>query len=105
MYPHERSLVKKMEGKSFVLLGVNSDQSREVAKDAVTKEKLTWRSWFAGSGGGKIAQDYKVQAWPTLYILDAKGVIRHKYVGAPQPPDTLDKNIAVLLKEMEKETK
>ena len=29
MYPHERSLVKKMEGKPFVLLGVNSDADRE----------------------------------------------------------------------------
>jgi hypothetical protein len=101
MYPHERSLVKKMDGKPFVLLGVNSDQTRDAAKDAATKEKLTWRSWFAGSGGGQIAQKYKIQGWPTLYILDAKGVIRHKYLGSPQPPETLDKNIEELLKEME----
>jgi len=26
MYPHERSLVQKMEGKPFALIGVNSDQ-------------------------------------------------------------------------------
>ena len=27
MYPHERSLVKRLEGKPFVLLGINSDDS------------------------------------------------------------------------------
>ena len=32
MYPHERSLVKKMEGKPFVLLGVNSDGTRTSSK-------------------------------------------------------------------------
>ena len=40
MYPHERSLVQKMQGKPFVLLGVNSDKSRDTAKNATVTEKL-----------------------------------------------------------------
>jgi hypothetical protein len=101
MYPHERSLVKKMEGKAFALLGVNSDKSRAELKQAIEKEKMTWRSWFAGPGGGEIAKKYQVTGWPTLYILDAKGVIRHKYVGSPGG-ETIDKNVEALVREMEK---
>src|SRR5947199_10035292 len=83
MYPHERSLVKKMEGKPFVLLGVNSDQTREIAKQAVTSQKLTWRSFYAGQGGGTIAPTYQIQGWPTLFLIDHKGVIRQKWLGSP----------------------
>jgi hypothetical protein len=43
---------------------------------------MTWRSWFDGSGG-PIAAKWHVQGWPTLYALDHKGVIRHKWVGSP----------------------
>jgi hypothetical protein len=83
MYAHERSLVKKMQGTPFVLVGVNSDQTRDVAKQAATGEKLTWRSFFAGPGGGDIARTYEVRAWPTLFLIDHKGVIREKWVGSP----------------------
>jgi hypothetical protein len=83
MYPHERSLVKKMEGTPFVLIGVNSDQTRDIAKQAATNEKLTWRSFYAGRGGGDIAQTYQIQGWPTLFLIDHKGVIREKWLGSP----------------------
>ncbi len=105
MYPHERSLVKKMRGKPFALLGVNSDQSREVAQQAVEKEKLAWKSWFAGPGGGEIAKTYKIQGWPTLFLIDHKGVIREKWLGSPRNPEVIDQAIAKLLKEARNDLK
>jgi hypothetical protein len=96
MYPHERSLVKRFEGKPFVLLGVNSDPKTNVRK-AIAREKMTWRSWWdGGSTSGPIAQAWNVNGWPTIYILDAKGAIRFK-----NPPDEeLDKAVDSLLAEM-----
>jgi hypothetical protein len=76
--PHERSLVKRLEGKPFALLGVNSDMDREAFKKRVAKEGITWRSWWDGSTTGPIASKWNVDLWPTLYLLDAKGVIRYK---------------------------
>jgi hypothetical protein len=76
---HERSLVKKLEGKAFVLLGVNSDRDRDALQKVQAKQAITWRSWFDGGGTrGPIASRWNVQGWPTLYLLDAKGVIRYK---------------------------
>jgi peroxiredoxin len=99
MYPHERSLVKRLEGKPFALLGVDTDESREVCKKAMEDNHLTWRSWFDGQGG-PIVESWKIEAFPTLVLIDAQGHIRHKFEGVPKEKD-LDKMIDDLVKEAE----
>jgi hypothetical protein len=103
MYPHERSLVSKLSDKPFALLGVNSDQDRQALKKVLVEQQITWRSFWNGGGtGGPISRAWKVQGWPTLYLIDHKGVIRHKWLGAPSGP-ILDRAIDDLLKEAEKD--
>ena len=78
MYQHERSLVKRLAGEPFVILGINSDP-KERLRTAMEENELTWRSfWDGGSTGGPIAKKWNVTGWPTIYILDAEGVIRYK---------------------------
>ena len=78
MYPHERSLVARMKDKPFTILGVNSDPAAKY-KTAIEKNNITWPSfWDGGSTGGPIATAWGVSSWPTLYIIDHKGVIRDK---------------------------
>jgi peroxiredoxin len=92
MYPHERSLVKKFEGKPFTILGINSDQKRDELKTVLEKENISWRSWFDGPGtGGPIASQWNVEGWPTLYLIDHKGVIRDKTVGSKDMDKLIDK--------------
>jgi hypothetical protein len=99
MYGHERSLVKKMEGKPFALVGVNSDRDKAELKKAMEKENITWRSfWNGGSTSGPISTRWAVQGWPTLYLIDHKGVIRKKWVGSPGG-EVMDKEIDKLVKE------
>ena len=102
MYPHERSLVEKMKDKPFVLLGVNSDPKKEVAKKLAEAGTVTWRSfWNGGSTGGPISTDWSVQGWPTVYLIDHKGVIRYKNPQAGGGEKKLDEAIEKLLKEAE----
>jgi hypothetical protein len=97
MYPHERSLVKRLEGKPFALLGINSDPSRDALKKVLEQENITWRSWFDGGGtSGPIATTWNVHGWPTIYVLDEKGVIRYKNVRG----DPMDKAVNMLLTKM-----
>ncbi len=99
MYPHERSLVKRLAGKPFALLGVNSDRDREALKGVMAKEEITWRSWWdGGSTRGPIAGQFNVSSWPTIYVLDAKGVIRYKGVRG----EAMDKAVDTLLAEIDK---
>jgi len=98
MYPHERSLVKRLEGKPFALLGINSDP-KERLPQVIKKENMTWRSWWdGGSTQGPIAKAWNVKGWPTTYVLDGKGVIRYRDVREKE----MDKAVDALLAEMEK---
>jgi len=95
MYPHERSLVKKFENKPFVLLGVNSDKDRDELKSVLEKEEITWRSWWdGGSTNGPIATQWNVSGWPTIYVIDAEGIIRHKNVRGNDLDAALDALVA-----------
>src|SRR5919109_5582761 len=97
MYPHERSLVKRLEGKPFALLGVNSD-TKDRLKQVIRKEKMTWKSWWdGGDTEGPIATKWNVSGWPTIYVLDHKGVIRDKGVREK----AMDKAVDTLLAEIE----
>jgi hypothetical protein len=76
MYPHERSLVERYQGRPFAFLGINSDEDREAIKSIMAREGLPWRCWYEGGACGPIARRYHVSGWPTVYVLDADGVIR-----------------------------
>jgi peroxiredoxin len=104
MWPYHRSLLKKLEGKPFTILGVNRDPlSKEALKKVVEDKEITWRSWWdGGSMTGPIASKWNAHVGPTLYVLDHKGVIRHKWVGTPAE-GTLDKAIEKLVAEAVKE--
>jgi|TARA_B110000211_G_C13961982_1_gene501003 hypothetical protein len=79
MYPHERSLVSEYASRPFAIIGVNSDKDREVLKERILEESITWRSfWNGGSTSGPISTQWNVSGWPTLYLIDHEGVIRHK---------------------------
>jgi hypothetical protein len=95
MVPHERSLVKRLADKPFVLLGVNTDESKEDLKKGEEVHKITWRSFHDGSKG-PIVKKWLVQGFPTIYVLDGKGVIRYKGVRGKD----MDKAVDILLKEM-----
>ena len=106
MYPHERSLVKKMENKPFALIGVNSDPDREALKEVLKKEQITWRSFWNGPEGtrGPISTNWKVHGWPTLYMIDARGTIRYKWYGSPDTEEELkafDAQVEKLVQEAE----
>ena len=98
MYEYEAGLVKRMAGKPFVLLGVNSDPDRAAVKKLMADRGLTWRSWWDGGDvGGPIATRWDVDGWPTLIVIDHKGVVRHISAGWPsikEADETIDKMVA-----------
>lgn len=77
MYGHERSLVENMNGRPFVLLGVNSDKKKSRVETAMKKNNLNWRSFWDGSKG-PIAKSFKIRGWPTIFLIDHRGVIQAK---------------------------
>lgn len=94
--------MKRLDGKPFAMLGVNSDEDREVAKKALVEEKLTWPSWWDdGRIDGPIHTTWQILERPAIHILDAKGVIRYKNID----PEKTDAAIDDLLAELEGQAK
>jgi thiol-disulfide isomerase/thioredoxin len=100
MIPHERELVTKMADKPFVLLSVNVDEDKTTLSDFLDKEKMPWNHWWDGTRG-PIAKTFKVRAYPTLYLIDSKGIVRKKWVGSPGNA-VLDKAVEELVAETQK---
>ena len=98
MYPHERSLVKRLANKPFALIGVNSDKDLAKLRPRLKEENISWRSFWNGPNGtsGPISAKWGVRGWPTIYILDHKGVIRFK---GPRG-EKMDEAVDQLLEEM-----
>ena len=97
MYPHERSLVKRLEKKPFALVGMDSDESPEKFAAAVEREQITWPCFFDGGGtDGPIAVRWGVTGWPSIWVMDADGVIRYRNVRGEQ----MDQAVDALLAEM-----
>ena len=79
MVPHERTMVKRFEGKPFALLGINGDQDSDAAKRAVREHQINWRSWRDASAKKEpISTTWNVRGWPTGYVIDRNGIIRYK---------------------------
>ncbi len=102
MIPHERSLVEKYKDEPFAIIGVNSDTDLVKTKEQRASTQVTWRSFWNGPKGtsGPISSEWGVTGWPTIYILDTKGVIRYKSVGANE--ELIDRTIEELLAEAKK---
>jgi hypothetical protein len=103
MIPHERSLVNRLEDKPFVLLGVNSDRDPEKLKEDLKENQVTWRSFQNQRKEAKaIAEEWNVQGWPTLYLIDHHGVIKKKWLGSPSN-EVLDQEVEKLVQAAEKD--
>jgi thiol-disulfide isomerase/thioredoxin len=96
MIPHERELVGRLKDKPFVLVSISIDAKKDTLTNFLKKEKMPWTHWWNGASGGIVA-DWEINAIPTIFVLDGKGVIRYKNVRGP----AMDKAVEALLKEME----
>ena len=106
MWPYERSLVKKLENKPFVLIGVNTDQhDSDKLKSVMDKEQLPWCSFADPRDGtrgatGRICGEWCIDGTRAMFVIDHKGVIRHKWLGG-QATQLIDEALEKLIEEAE----
>ena len=71
-------MVKNLADKPFALIGINSDGGRSALEKIMKDNNITWRNVVDGDTRGPIATKWNIQGWPTIFVLDSKGVIRHR---------------------------
>jgi thiol-disulfide isomerase/thioredoxin len=100
MIPHEKALVERYKDRPFALLGINEDTDRVKLKAAIAENGITWRSWWDGGRiPGPISVRWEAYELTSMFVLDAKGVIRFKRL-PHSVPRLLDDAIDSLLTEM-----
>jgi thiol-disulfide isomerase/thioredoxin len=97
---HENHLAQKYDSQRFAMLGVNADDDMKSLNEAIAEHHICWRSWRDGwnsetPSGGPISLLYDVHSWPTTFVIDPAGVIRHKNLRDKELEDAVD----ALLKE------
>jgi hypothetical protein len=92
-----------MADKPFAVLAVNANgYSVDELRKAMDKENLTWRSFAdpreGGGYFGPICTQWNLSGTPTIFALDHKGVIRHKWIGGPGEK-AIDETLEKLIKQ------
>lgn len=100
--PATRKLVARHEKDPFTFLGVATDPDLEAFRTRALAEDVRWRNAWAGGGTDTPwPRSWGVQRFPTLFVLDAQGVVRFVDVYGAD----LDRAVQTLLDEMRTEPK
>jgi peroxiredoxin len=75
-YPQERELLSRLKDRPFVILSVNTDPEQETLRKSIRDGEITWRCWWDGGQGGPISSRWNILSFPTVFVIDAKGLIR-----------------------------
>lgn len=79
MIPHERKMVEELKGQPFELISISGDEKLETLTNFLKTESMPWTHWWNGNQGG-LMDDWSIKYFPTIYVIDKKGVIRFKDV-------------------------
>jgi thiol-disulfide isomerase/thioredoxin len=100
MIPHQREIVGKLKDKPFAFVSVSIDDNREILTKFLEKEPMPWTHWWTGKESG-FMEDWGIAYVPTIYVIDARGVIRHRDQNGRFPPEQLAAAVNALLEEIE----
>ena len=92
-------MVARLKDKPFALVSISVDEEKKTLTDFLAKESMPWNHWWNGAEG-KLIDTLNIQHYPTIFVLDAQGVIRFKEIRGEE----LEKAVNELLKETEKKT-
>jgi len=92
-YPRLQSLIERNDGQPFAVISINSEPEKRVEelKDAWEAEGNTWRCLFDDTWEGPIQKAWNIREFPTIYVLDDKGVIRFKNHGGPALEEAVER--------------
>ena len=91
--PQVKQIAEEFLGRPVVVLGMSTDRDEKDARLVVSKLKLSYPILKAEALPAK----YMIPGFPTLLVLDQKGVIHDMYVGYSP---TLGKDVSAVIEEL-----
>ncbi len=93
MIPHQKEMVTRLKGKPFELLSISCDEEKEVLVDFLKKNDMNWKHWWVGKRG-EFSKSLNISFYPTVYVIDSKGVIRFKNIRGKELDNAVDTLLA-----------
>jgi glutathione peroxidase-family protein len=75
-----KQLRQKFSSQTFVIVGVNGDESEALAKSVAERGWFDYYSFYDGPSG-PIARSWGVIWYPTFFLLDQRGNVHERYEG------------------------
>jgi peroxiredoxin len=104
LYPFERAISKRLIDRPFAIIGVHAGEEKHLAstRTSLAEHRAEWPVvWSAGMPGKSVIESrWNIHSYPTLYLIDADGVIRLKSYGSPGEK-ILETAVDALVKEAE----
>jgi thiol-disulfide isomerase/thioredoxin len=100
LFPHERAILERYQGKPFALVGVNGDEDLDAARRLQEKGDVLWRSFTDAKGD--IARAYGVDAFPYVFLIDSHGTVQYITRGvSAKTAREIDEKLTALVKDAE----
>ena len=97
MYVRDRQLVQRLKARPFALVSVTNDAEKATLRTAIESGEITRRCLWDGGRDGPISLRWGINQWPTIYVLDSKGIIRFRNLR----DEALNEAVELLLGECE----
>jgi len=95
---HIRDIYKELKEKGLTVVAINEDDPRNVSKVKPLAASHRWEFQILLDPNKRVKRLYQVVAFPTTFVLDAKGNIKNKHIGYTQGSEIeLKKEIEKLL--------
>lgn len=80
--PKMKAIYEAYHDRGLEIIGINLDISREQAQAFIDHFELPWPQYWDGKGyDSELVRLFRVEAIPTLYLIDRDGTIRGKWLG------------------------
>jgi len=95
--PTIKAIYEKYHSKGLEIIGISLDKQRAAVEQFLKKHQIPWPQYFDGKGWQTYwAQYYGIQAIPTMWLVDKKGILRDQ-----NARQNLEQKIQKLLNEKE----
>jgi peroxiredoxin len=91
--PALRKLRVRFSGEPFDIVGIDTDRDLEALRKFAATNHIDWITLTDGGTDGPVGKIWRVDAWPTSFLVDREGVIRARDLS----PEAMGERIADLL--------
>jgi hypothetical protein len=78
--PDFRALVERHKNDPFAMIGINTDGDKAEYRKQAKRHNVNWRDAWQGSPSGPIPSAWGISLYPSNFVLDVDGRIRHMNV-------------------------